>query len=84
MDKPELNADDLMKGIEDMMKGATTSKASPIEVTDPEQFLPHERMIAKDLWALSQMLALGKNEMLLSLKRIIYFIEHYKVKDDSR
>lgn len=86
MDKPELNADDVMKGIEDMMKGATKPDAQKIEVTDPEHFLPHERLIAKDIHALSHMLSLDHKEMCLALKRIVSFVEYKmkEAKDDSR
>lgn len=88
MEKSELNSDDLMKGIEDMLKGtpSSTSKTPKIEVTDPEEFAPHERLIAKDLHAISHLVSITTEEMLLSLKRIIYFIEHHQATtgDDSK
>lgn len=80
-------ANDAIKGLEEMLKGTppkSTPKSTSIEVTDPEQFLPHERLIAKDLHAISHLLSLDTAEMTLALKRIVYFVEHYKAKDESK
>ena len=85
MPEPEMNSDDVMKEFESILKGEKPERVSPANQgpTDPEEFQPHERAIAKMLHEFPHMFSLTTDEMLGTLKRITFFIEHHKAQHDK-